>query len=106
MKTRALAVCTAMILALGSAWAKDKACCAGMGANESKEACSATFANLTLTTAQKTKMEKLAAECDKGGCNERTMAKMEAGARKVLNKEQFAQWRAACAGHMSPKTQS
>src|SRR4051794_26844253 len=106
MKSRTLAVLTLGMFALTSAFAEDKACCAGMAGKDMKAACNATFANLKLTTEQKTKMEKLAAECDKGGCNAQTMAKMEKGARKVLSKEQFAQWKATCAGHMSQKTQS
>lgn len=106
MKSKALALIAAGIFAATSAFAGDKACCANMAKNDMKGACSATFANLSLTSEQKSKMEKLAAECDKGGCNEQTMAKMEKGASKVLNKEQFAQWKAACSGHMSHKTQS
>ncbi len=51
-------------------------------------------------------MEKLAAECDKGGCNKATMAKMEKGARGVLTEEQFTAWKAACSSQMAEKTQS
>jgi hypothetical protein len=88
------------MLAFSPAFAHDEAaCCAGMAGKEMKGACSATFANLNLTAAQKSKMEKLAADCEKGGCNEQTMAQMEKSARKVLNKEQFTQWKAACSGH-------
>lgn len=68
---------------------------------EKKGACEATFAKLDLNAGQKAKMEKLAAEYDQGGCNKETMAKMEQGARKVLTKEQFAAWKAACGSHMS-----
>jgi hypothetical protein len=106
MNLKALAILSVGMFALSSAFAGDKACCAGMAGNDMKGACSATFANLNLSSEQKTKMEKLAAECDKGGCNSQTMAKMEKGARKVLNKEQFAAWKAACNGMMSHKTQS
>lgn len=96
----------ASLLALSSAYAHEKACCAGMAGNDMKGACSATFADLGLSANQKVKIEKLAAECDKGGCNEATMAKMEKGARGVLTKEQFAAWKAACSSKMSEKTQS
>ena len=77
-----------------------------MAGKEMKGACNATFANLSLTRAQKTKMEKLAADCEKGGCNEKSMARMEKSARTILNKEQFAAWKAACTGKHSEKTQS
>lgn len=94
------------MFAVWSAFAEDHACCAGMAGKEMKGACSATFAKLDISPAQKVQMEKLAAECDKDGCNEQTMAKMEKGARKVLNKEQFAAWKSACSAKMSEKTQS
>ena len=51
-----------------------------------------TFANLNLKGEQKTKMEKLAAECHKGGCTEETMAKMNKEAKQILSKEQYATW--------------
>src|SRR3954453_21231573 len=105
MKRTAFALLATSLLAASSVFADD-ACCAGMASNDMKGKCSATFASLNLSADQKAKMEKLAAECDKGGCNEQTMAKMEKGARKVLNKEQFAQWKATCSGHMSGKARS
>lgn len=106
MKRLALTLLTSALFAGASVFAHDDAaCCAGMAKNAMKGKCEATFASLNLTPAQKSKMEKLAAECDKGGCNEQSMAKMEKGARKVLNKEQFAQWKATCTGQMK-KAQS
>lgn len=83
---------------------EEAACCATKTA--AKSSCEMTFAKLDLTAGQKTKMQKLAADCDKGGCNKESMAKMERGARKVLTKEQFASWKAACSSHHSEKTQS
>ncbi len=106
MELKALALSGVGTFAVSSAFAEDKACCAGTAASHMKSGCSATFANLNLTPAQQTKMEKLAAECDKGGCNERTMAKMEKGARGVLSHEQFVAWKAACTARMSAPTQS
>jgi Spy/CpxP family protein refolding chaperone len=105
MKNARFFAISALGLFATSAFAHDKACCAGMAGNESKEACSATFANLDLTAAQKAKMEKLAARCEKGGCDEATMAQMEKGAKGVLTKEQFAAWKAACSSKHSEKTQ-
>lgn len=106
MNTKAFAVIAVATLAFSPAFAHDQACCAGMAGKEMKGACSATFANLNLNAAQKTKMEKLAADCEKGGCNEETMAKMEKSARGILNKEQFAAWKAACSGKHAQKSQS
>lgn len=65
-----------------------------------------TFANLNLTEDQKPKMEKLAAECRKGGCNEATMAHMNKEAEKILSKEQLATWKSSHGGKKSEKTQS
>lgn len=104
MKIKLLLSIAAVAFLAASAFAGDKACCATTASN--KQGCEATFANLSLNADQKTKMEKLAAECDKGGCNKETMAKMEKGAKGVLSKEQFAAWKAACSGRMAEKTQS
>jgi hypothetical protein len=66
-----------------------------------------TLASLNLTAEQKPKMEKLAAECGKGGCTKESMAKMNKEAEQVLTKEQFVTWKAACEGEKkSDKTQS
>lgn len=94
-------------MAVSSAFAADKACCATTTANnQSKQECSTTFASLDLNADQKAKMEKLAAECDKGGCNKQSMARMQKSAKGILTKDQFAAWKAACTGMMSSKTQS
>lgn len=104
MKRTASVLLAIALFSAASVFAEDNAaCCAGMTAKETKGACSATFADLNLTAAQKTKMEMLAAECDKDGCNKDSMAKMEKSAKNVLNKEQFAAWKANCTGTMSPK---
>ena len=91
---------------VSTAFAGGGDCCAHMTGNEAKGACAATFAKLDLSAEQKVKMETLAAECDKGGCNKETMAKMEASARRVLTEAQFAAWTAECSGRMGEKTQS
>ncbi len=107
-KIKALAWVMVAMLAASSAFAAEKACCATTTASNhgGKDACAATFANLNLTAAQKSKMEKLAMECDKGGCNKNSMARMEKRAKGVLNKEQFAAWKSQCAGMMSEKARS
>jgi Spy/CpxP family protein refolding chaperone len=102
MKRTAFALLATVIFASSSVFADD-ACCAGMAKNDMKGKCDATFASLNLTAAQKSKMEKLAAECDKEGCNAQSMAKMEKSAQKVLNKEQFAAWKAKCSGQSEKK---
>ena len=76
MKFNALAVMAAGLVVAGSAFAGDKACCAQHAKND-KAVCAASFAGLDLTAEQKSKMETLAAECDKSGCTHGSMAKMD-----------------------------
>jgi len=97
---------TAAAFTATSVFAGDKACCATAGNHKSKEACIATFAKMDLNAEQKAKMETLAEDCVKGGCNKETMAKMESGAKSILSKEQFATWKAECSGKHAEKTQS
>ena len=95
IKFNALAIVAVAAFAATSAFAGDKGHCAGMTAsNDGKMAC-ASYANLNLTAEQKSKMDALAAECHKGGSNEATMAKMDKEAQSILNKEQYASWKAA-----------
>lgn len=97
IKFKALAFLAAGMFAAGSAFAGEKGgdCCAKTASNEAKAGCDMTFANLSLSQEQKTKMEQLAADCHKGGCNEATMAKMDREAEKVLSKEQYATWKSS-----------
>jgi len=106
IKFNVLAFLAIATLATSPLFAGDKACCATAANHTSKEACEATFAKLDLTAEQKSKMETLAAACAKGGCNKESMAKMEKSAKGILNKEQFAAWKAECSGKMGEKTQS
>jgi len=101
MKFKALAIVAVGVFAASSAFAGDKAHCAGMTAsNDGKMAC-ASYANLNLTAEQKTKMDALSAECHKGGANEATMAKMDKEAKGILSQDQYAQWKSA---HTEKKT--
>ena len=107
VNSKALAFIAAGLFAASSiASAGDKACCAKTASDDMKAACSATFAKLDLTGDQRTKMEEFAAECDKGGCNKATMAKMEKGAERVLSPVQFAAWQAECKGKTAEHTHS
>lgn len=71
IKFKALALVAAGLFAASTLFAHDQACCAGQSAGKmAKDGCSATFANLNLTPAQKAKMEKLGDDCMKGGGND------------------------------------
>ena len=101
-----LAFLAAGIFAAASAFAGEgKACCAH-GATNAKAGCAASFAKLDLTADQKSKMEKLAAGCDKAGCTKESMSKMEREAKGILSKEQFAAWQAECSGKKAEKKQT
>lgn len=106
IKFKSLALIASGVLAGSLAYAGDKACCAHGAGKDTKVACAATFAKLDLTAEQKTKMEAFAAECNKGGCTSESMAKMEKAAQGIMSQEQFAAWKAACAGKTSEKAQS
>ncbi|MGI9087889.1 MAG: hypothetical protein ACR2HH_09155 [Chthoniobacterales bacterium] len=106
IKSTALAFLTVALLATSSALAGDKACCVTASSKPSKEACVATFSKLGLTAAQNSKMETLADDCAKSGCNKESMDKMEAGAKGVLSKEQFVAWKTNCNGMTAEKKQS
>ena len=90
-----LGIVAAVMFAAAPVFAGDGPCCAKTASNEAKARCDMTFANLNLSQEQKTKMEQIAADCQKGGCTEATMAKMNKEAEKVLSKEQFATWKAS-----------
>ena len=96
-KLKALAFVAAGMFAASSAFAGEKGadCCAKTASNEVKAGCDMSFANLSLSQEQKSKMEQIAADCHKGGCNEATMAKMDREAQKVLSKDQYETWKAA-----------
>ena len=101
IKSKALAVVAVSLFAAASVFAGEGAgCCAKTASNTAKAECDTTFANLNLSQEQRTKMEQIAADCQKGGCTEETMAKMNKEAEKVLSKEQFATWKAS---HASKK---
>jgi len=106
MKLSVLALIAIGMFAASAAFGGEKDCCAHRTGNEAKSACAATFAKLDLTVDQRTKMEKLAVDCEKRGCNKETMAKMEESARGVLTNDQFAAWKAACSSQMAEETQS
>ncbi len=101
MKLNILGLIAVGVLAGSSAFAGDKACCSAMKASNktAKMSCEADLAKLDLNAEQKTKMNTLLEECGKAGCTKESMAKMEAGAKDVLTKEQFASWKTACKMH-------
>lgn len=96
----------AALFAASTAFAGDKACCASHAKNE-KSGCAMSLAKLDLTAEQKTKMEALIADCEKNGCTEASMAKLETEAKGILSDEQFVAFQSAsCLGKKSEKKAS
>ena len=96
MKLQGLALITAVVFTVTSANAGDKGCCAAHAKN-GKMHCEQTYAKLNLSPEQKVKLEKLEAQCNKGGCTKESMDKFMKSAEGILSKEQFATLKAECA---------
>ena len=95
--TKLIALVTAGVFAASVAFAGEHGNCAKQVANkENMAACQVSLASLDLTAEQKTKMDALMAEHQKEGCNEASEAKYMKEAKKVLNKDQFAKFKAEC----------
>lgn len=83
-------------LAVTSAQAEEKACCAAHAKNSSAMSCSQNYAKLNLSPQQKVKMEKLQAQCHKAGCTKASMDTFMKSAEGILSKEQFAMLKSEC----------
>jgi hypothetical protein len=94
MKT-AFALIATSLLATSSAFA-GSACCAGMSP-DGKMDCSKTYAKLSLTADQKTKLDAAQAECQKEGCTKESMDKFMHSAKRILSEKQYAQLETECA---------
>jgi len=97
-KPTGLALIAAVAFAVTSAFAgdKEKSCCATHAKGDSKACMSETYAKLNLSSEQKTKMDALHADYDKGGCTKESMDKMLKSAESVLSKDQMATLKAEC----------
>ena len=82
--------------------AEDAACCA-KGKTAKKEWC-ASYAKLSLSAEQKTKLTALQEKCMKDGCTEKSRAKFLKSAKRILSADQYAQLKAEC--EKSEKKQS
>ena len=80
----------------GAVFAGEHGDCTKKVGNASKEACTVSLASLNLTADQKTKMDAVMAEHHKAGCSEASEAKYMQEAKTILNKDQFAKFKAEC----------
>jgi hypothetical protein len=95
MIKKTLTVLAVAMLAAGSAFAGDKACCAKQVSNKQSAQC-LTFANLNLNADQKAKLETWQADCTKAGCTKESRAKFLKQAQGILSKDQYAALKAEC----------
>ena len=105
MKT--IAVAAVGMFAVASAFAGDKGECVTQAGNKDMAACHVSFANLNLTAEQKTKLEAAKADHEKEGCSEASEAKYMKTAKSILDKDQFAKFKAEAHGkHGKDKTET
>ena|SRR5436190_18594773 len=103
-KLLGLALTTAALLAMNSAYAEEKSCCAGM--EHGKMHCPQSHTKLNLSPDQKAKLSKLEAQCQKAGCTKQSMEKFMKSAQGILSKEQLATLKAECARMCSKETKA
>ena len=94
--TKVIALITAGLFAAATMFAGEHGNCTKQVGNETKMACEASLASLSLTPDQKTKMDAAMAEHSKAGCSDASEAKYMETAKSVLTPEQYAKFRAQC----------
>jgi Spy/CpxP family protein refolding chaperone len=94
--TKLIALVAAGLFAAGTMFGGEHGDCAKKVGNEAKVACQVSLASLNLTPEQKTKMDAAMAEHEKAGCSEASEAKYMQEAKGILNKEQYAKFKAEC----------
>jgi hypothetical protein len=99
--TKFIALVVAGMFAAGTLFAGEHGECTKKVGNTAKPACSVSLASLNLTPEQKTKMDAVMEEHHKAGCSEASEAKYMQEAKTILNKDQFAKFKAECKGDKS-----
>jgi hypothetical protein len=96
--TKIIALAVAGMFAAGTLFAGEHGECTKKVGNTAKPACTVSMASLSLTTDQQTKMDAAMAEHKKAGCSEASEAKYMQEAKTILNKDQYAKFKAECKG--------
>ena len=96
--TKFIALVVAGMFAAGTLFAGEHGECTKKVGNTAKPACTVSLASLNLTADQKTKMDAAMEEHHKAGCSEASEAKYMQEAKTILNKDQFAKFKAECKG--------
>ena len=104
--TKLIALVAAGVFAAGTMFAGEHGDCTKQVGNEAKAACQVSLASLNLTPDQQTKMDSVMAEHQKAGCTEASEAKYMQEAKGILNKDQYAKFKAECKRGDKDKTQT
>jgi hypothetical protein len=96
--TKFIALVVAGMFAAGTLFAGEHGECTKKVGNTTKPACTVSMASLNLTADQQTKMDAAMAEHKQAGCSEASEAKYMQEAKTILNKDQFAKFKAECKG--------
>jgi hypothetical protein len=104
--TKLIALLVAGMFATGAVFAGEHGDCTKQAGNTSKPACSVSLASLNLTPEQQTKMDAVMAEHHKAGCSEASETKYMQEAKTILNKDQFAKFKAECNHKDKAKTET
>ncbi len=104
--TKLIALVAAGVFAAGTMFAGGHGDCTKQVGNDTKMACQVSMASLNLTPEQKTKMDSVMAEHEKAGCSEASEAKYMQEAKGILNKDQYAKFKAECKHGEKDKTQT
>src|SRR2546421_1646667 len=96
--TKLVALVVAGLFVAGTVFAGEHGNCTKQVGNKAKEPCQVSLANLNLTPDQKTKMDAAMTEHEKAGCSEASEAKYMQEAKTILNKDQYAKFKAECKG--------
>ena len=104
--TKLIALVTAGLFAAATMFAGEHGNCTKQVGNEAKMACQVSLASLNLTPEQKTKMDAAMEEHHKAGCSEASEHKYMQEAKGILNKDQFAKFKAECKKGEKEKTQT
>ena len=85
-----------MVVGVQGAFANCGKCPAGKDKASMKGSACPSMSKLNLTPEQKTKVDALFAECQKGKCDAAAKDKMQASLKEILTADQFTQWTAEC----------
>jgi Spy/CpxP family protein refolding chaperone len=104
--TKLIALVAAGLFAAGTMFAGEHSDCTTKVGNQTKMACQVSMANLNLSPEQKTKMDAVMAEHEKAGCSKESEAKYMKEAKGILDKDQYAKFKAECKSGEKDNTQA